>query len=95
MLARLDLAYGLLEAGAPRWSRRHAERALDLATTFADGAARKNALYLAGAAASATGDELAARRRYAELQGDFFPDADYLPDLLLRVDVRQLVNLKA
>ena len=95
MLARLDLAFALLDARSPRHAGRHAERALALGREFADAAAEKNALYLAGAAASARGDEFGARRRFAELQGSFFPDADYLPELLLRVDVRQLVNLKA
>ena len=95
MLARLDLAFALLEAGAPRHAGRHADRALALGREFADPASEKNALYLAGAAASARGDEFGARRRFSELQGAFFPDADYLPDLLLHVDVRQLVNLKA
>ena len=95
MLARLDLAYSLLEARAARHAGRHAERALALGREFGDTAAEKNALYLGGAAASANGDEIGARRRFAELQGAFFPDADYLPEMLLRVDVRQLVNLKA
>lgn len=95
LLASLDLSFALLEAKKPLLARRHADRALALAERFEDPVSRKNALYLSGAAASAAGDELAARRRFAELQGAFFPEADYLPDLLLRVDVRQLVNLKA
>lgn len=95
MLAQLDLAFALLEFGQPRLAERHASRATELASRFADPAARKNALYLAGAAASARGDEFTARRCYAELQGEFFPEADYLPELLLNVDVRSLVNLKA
>ncbi len=95
MLARLDLSFALLENGRPELALRHADRAQILARRFADSASRKNALYLGGAAATASGDAFGARRRFAELQADFFPDADYLPDLLLRVDVRQLVNLKA
>lgn len=95
MAARLDLAFALLEAGAPKHAERHALRALALASRFEDAAARKNALYLAGAAAAAKHDEFSARRRFGELQGEFFPDADYLPELLLRIDVRQLVNLRA
>lgn len=95
MAARLDLAFALLEAGSPGLAERHAVRALALAARFEDAAARKNALYLAGAAATAKKDEFAARRWFGELQGEFFPDADYLPELLLRVDVRQLVNLRA
>jgi tetratricopeptide (TPR) repeat protein len=95
MLASLDLAFAHLEAGKPRAARRHARRALDLAREFAIQDAEKNALYLAGAAAKALGDEFAARRWFRDLQTGFYPDADYLPDLLLTVDVRSLVNLKA
>lgn len=95
MLAACDLAFALLEAGSPRHAARHAARALALARQCGDEAARKNALYLAGAAATASGDAVGARRSFVELQGSFFPEADYLPDLLLQVDVRQLVNLKA
>jgi ATP/maltotriose-dependent transcriptional regulator MalT len=95
MLARLDLTFALLEANKPVAAARHAARALALAARFADETARKNALYLAGAAATARGDEVGARRHFVELQGAFFPEADYLPEILLRVDVRQMVNLKA
>jgi hypothetical protein len=95
MLAHLDLTFALLEAGSPRHAARHAGSAIELARHFRDDTARKNGLYLAGAAAAASGDEFRARRYFAELQGSFFPDADYLPELLLQLDVRQLVNLKA
>jgi hypothetical protein len=95
MLARLDLAFALLEAEKPAAAARHGARARALALRFGDETAHKNALYLCGAAATARGDEIGARRHFVELQSGFFPEADYLPDLLLRVDVRQLVNLKA
>jgi tetratricopeptide (TPR) repeat protein len=95
MLARLDLAFALLEAGRARPARRHAERGLDLAREFGAADAEKNALYLAGAAAVAAGDRFGARRFYERLQAGFYPDNEYLPDLLLQVDVRGLVNLKA
>jgi len=94
-LARLDLAFALLENGKARAARRHAERALTLARETAQGDAEKNALYLLGAAATELGDRFLARRWYSQLQAGFFPDADYLPELLLQVDVRKLVNLKA
>jgi tetratricopeptide (TPR) repeat protein len=95
LLARLDFCFVLLEIGKPSAARRHGRRALDLATAFGDADAEKNALYLLGAAAAALGDRFGARRWYARLQIGFYPDADYLPDVLLQVDVRGLVNLKA
>ncbi len=95
MKAQLDLAFALLETARPRLASRHAARALDAAEQFADGAATKTALYLLGAAAVAAGDRVGARRHFERLQQGFYPEAEYLPELLLHVDVRELVNLKA
>lgn len=95
MKARLDLAFALLETSHARRAGRHAARALALAERLDDADAKKNALYLLGAAAVASGDRLGARRHFERLQQGFYPEADYLPELLLHVDVRDLVNLKA
>ena len=95
MKAQLDLAFALLESARPRLAGRHAARALASAEQFEDNDAKKNALYLLGAAAVATGDRVGARRHFERLQQGFYPEADYLPELLLHVDVRELVNLKA
>jgi tetratricopeptide (TPR) repeat protein len=95
MLARLDYCFVLLEVGKPAAARRHGRRALALATALAVAEAEKNALYLLGSAAAALGDRFGARRWYQQLQSGFYPDADYLPDVLLQVDVLGLVNLKA
>lgn len=95
MKARLDLAFALLETSQARRAGRHAARALALAERLDDADAKKNALYLLGAAAVASGDRVGARRHFERLQQGFYPEADYLPELLLHVDVRDLVNLKA
>ena len=95
MKASLDLAFALLETAHARRAARHATRALVLAERLADTDAKKNALYILGAAAIATGDRVGARRHFERLQQGFYPEADHLPELLLHVDVRQLVNLKA
>lgn len=95
MKAQLDLAFALLETSHARQAARHAARALAAAESFGDADAKKNALYLLGAAAVATGDRVGARRHFERLQQGFYPEADYLPELLLHVDVRELVNLKA
>jgi tetratricopeptide (TPR) repeat protein len=95
MKAQLDLAFALLETAQARRAGRHAARALALAERLEDSDAKKNALYLLGAAAVASGDRVGARRHFERLQQGFYPEADYLPELLLHVDVRDLVNLKA
>ncbi len=95
MKARLDLAFALLESDRPELADRHAKRAEKLAERLEDAEARKNSLYLRGASAQARGDRFAARRHFARLQAGFYPDADYLPELLVAIDVRSLVNLKA
>ena len=95
MKAQLDLAFALLETAHARPAGRHAACALVLAERLEDGDAKKNALYLLGAAAVATGDRVGARHHFERLQQGFYPEADYLPELLLHVDVRELINLKA
>lgn len=55
----------------------------------------KNVLYLLGEAANLQGDFDLARSYFLRLQRDYYPNADYLPDFLLAIDVRKLVNLKA
>lgn len=95
MKARLDLAFALLETSRPNRARRHAEAALRIASQLNDADARKNAFYLLGASAQALGDRAGARREFVRLQRDFYPESEYLPDLLLQVDLRQLINLKA
>jgi tetratricopeptide (TPR) repeat protein len=95
MKARLDLAFALLETARPELAGRHAAKALSLAEQLDDSNASKNALYLLGAAAVANGDRLGARRHFERLQQGFFPEEEYLPELLMHVDIRHLVNLKA
>ena len=69
--------------------------ALALAESTGDRDAIKNALYLLGQTATSSGDTEAARAYFARLHRDFFPEADFLPGMLMAVDVRTLVNLHA
>jgi TolA-binding protein len=55
----------------------------------------KNALYLLGEVANLSEDVHTARRHFTRLHRDFYPEAGYLPEFLLAVDVRKLVNLHA
>ncbi|HVR95407.1 MAG TPA: tetratricopeptide repeat protein [Thermoanaerobaculia bacterium] len=91
----LDLSYAYLEAGRYDRARRHGERALRIAERLGEVESQKNALYLLGEAANLSGHEVTARSYFGRLQNDFFPQADYLPSMLLAVNVRKLVNLHA
>lgn len=92
---RLSLCYAYLEVGRERHALRHGAAAVALAEKFEDVEALKNALFLLGEALKLSGDELAARRQFRRLQERFYPSDRYLADLLLLVDVRNMVNLKA
>lgn len=93
--ARLDLCYAHLETRRYGHARRQGQAALSLAESLGDRDAVKNALYLLGEVANLSGDLEAARGYFARLHRDFFPDAGYLPEFLLAVDIRRLVNLHA
>lgn len=95
ILPRLSLCYAYLEHGRVDRALRHGAAVLAMAQRFGDTEAHKNALFLLGEAQKQAGDELAARRHFRQLQESFYPAENYLPDLLLVVDVRQMVNLKA
>jgi tetratricopeptide (TPR) repeat protein len=93
--ARLDLCFAHLETGRYGHSRRQGLAALALAESLGDTGSIKNALYLLGEVANLSNDLDTARGYFARLHHDFFPDAGYLPEFLLAVDIRRLVNLHA
>jgi len=93
--ARLDLCFAHLETGRYRLARRQGACALALAESLGDRAAMKNALYLLGEAANLNGDTDAAIGYFTRLHAEFFPEDVYLPEFLLAVDIRTLVNLHA
>lgn len=95
LFAELDLCYAFTELGRYRHALRHGARALRLAEESGDEQARKNTLFLLGEAANLAGDSIGARGWFNELQTGFFPQAAYIPDFLLAVNVRQVVNLRA
>ncbi len=92
---RLSLCYGYLEIGRMRSALRHGHRALEQAEHFGDDDSIKNAHFLLGETRSQLGHEEQARKHFQYLQRRYYPDAPHIPDLLLAIDVRQLVNLKA
>ncbi len=94
-LARLNLCFAHLETGRYRHSRRHGLAALAMAESMGDVTTIKNALYLLGEVANLSGDIDGARDYFTLLQREFFPEEGFLPEFLLAVDIRQLVNLHA
>lgn len=95
ILPHLSLSFALLEIGRYEHALRHGLRALGLAEEAGEDDSIKHALFLIGEAAQQAGDTDAARRYFERLQAEYFSDAGYLPDILLTVDVRKLINLKA
>lgn len=95
MITRISLCYAYLEVAKHRCALRHGRRALAMAERFGDRSSEKSALFLLGEAAKLAGDRLAARGYFCRLQEVYYPDAGYLPDMLMVVDARSMVNLKA
>ena len=91
----VTLTFGYLEIG--RWKRAlaHGLEALARGEEVGDQLAVKNALFLLGEAANLAGDDAGAHDYFTHLQRRFFPDQGFLPDFLVAVDVRRLINLKA
>ncbi len=92
---RLSLCFAYLEIGRYRAAYRHGLIALKIAEDVGDDAVAKNALYLLGEAANLASDTRGAREHFRTLQERYFPNDRYLPDFLLAIDVRKLINLKA
>lgn len=93
--AHLDLCFAHLEAGRLRDALRHGMRSLGLSEELGEPVSMQYALFLLGETAQLLGDSTVARRHFLRLQELYFPDNPRLPDILLSVGVRGLVNLKA
>lgn len=91
----LGLCFAHLELGRYRDAARHGVRALALAEELGESVSIQYALFLLGEAAQLSGDVEAARAHFLRLQRRYFPDNPHLPDILLSVGVRGLINLKA
>lgn len=94
MLGHLDLAFAYLEIGRPAAARQHAEKGLQLAESVGGAEDVRNAVFLLGEAYLGSEDEDSARRCFDRIQ-DQYPDTPYITELLLAVDLRSLVNLRA
>lgn len=94
-IAALTLAFGYLEIGKLRPARRHAEAALRIARELGDDGTLKKTYYMLGEIYHQLGFNDRARDFFTRLQRDYFPDAPHVPELLMAIDVRSMVNLKA
>lgn len=92
---RVSLCFAYLEVGRPDRALRCGRPALETAEAEGQIEFVKNMLYLLGEAANLSGDVELARSYFSRLQREFYPGAGYLPDFLLAIDVRKLINLKA
>ncbi len=94
-LSHLDLCYAHLELRRTACAKRHAATALELAKRVGDSDMVKNCLYLLGQAAVLESDTEAAREFFGDLERRFYPERAGLADVLISVDLRQVVNLRA
>lgn len=92
---RLALALAYLDLDRHARALRHGRVALTLAEAEGDRESAKMALYLLGETAKQVGDYALARSYFGVLQTRYYPENPRLADVLLTVDTRQLVNLKA
>ncbi len=91
----LDLCYAHLEVGRLRSAVKYGLQALAAAEAAQYSEAIKNALFLLGEAANLAGEHDLAGDYFGRLQRRFYPDAGYLPQFLMAIDVRKMINLKA
>ncbi len=95
MIAHIDLGYAYLQRGRLGRAERHVARGLRLAEEVGERGWIVNALYLAGEVAVQLGQSAAGRAHFSDLQRRFFPDHGFLPEFLVKVDIRQVINLRA
>ncbi|NJL28303.1 MAG: tetratricopeptide repeat protein [Thermoanaerobaculia bacterium] len=91
----LDLCYAYLEIGRLERARRHGQHALALAEKTGHRDLLKNALFLLGEVEQAEGRSDAAYGHFQRLQSEFYPESPRLANLMLVVDMRRMINLRA
>lgn len=91
----LSLCYGYLEIDRPERALAHGLRGLNSAEEHGAVESLKNAHYLVGETYTQLGREFDAYRCFKSLQKRYFPSTPHIPELLMAIDTRSLVNLKA
>jgi len=92
---RMSLSFAYLEVERPEQSLRHGLAALALAEEFSDPDSIKTSLFLLGEAAKLLGNDDGAQSYFRRLQDAYYPNDTQLTDMLMVVDARSMVNLKA
>ena len=92
---RLSLCFAYLDVGKLDSALRHGMRSLDIASESGDDNGIKYAHFLLGETYNQKGNTEIAHGFFSRLQKRYFPDAEHVPELLLAIDVRPLINLKA
>lgn len=91
----LSLCYGYLEIDRLQRALFHGLRGLELAEQHGDIESEKNGHYLVGETYNQLGQDADAYDCFRALQQRHFPSTPHIPELLMAVDTRSLVNLKA
>ncbi len=91
----LDLCYAYIELGRYDRAREHGLRGLALAEESGESERVKIALYLLGDVEKAAGHYEDAYDYFWRLQQEFYPESPQLPELMLVLEMRQIVNLRA
>lgn len=91
----LSLCYGYLEIERLDRALQHGRRGLEIAEHHGDVESIKNAHYLVGKTYNQLGHVGDAYDCFSALQRRYFPETPHIPQLLMAVDTRSLVNLKA
>ncbi len=94
-ISHLDLCFAHLELDRPQAAKRHGEKALALAEGHGDSETVKNCLYLLGQTAMLDGESERAQQHFSELERRFYPGRAGLANVLMSLDLRQVVNLRA
>ncbi len=92
---QLDLCYAYLELERYRRAREHGLRALDLAEETGEVEYVKNALFLLGDTERCAGDFDAAWEHFTTLQRRYYPGSPQIVEHMMRMSLRQVVNLRA
>lgn len=93
--AHLDLCHAYVQIGRFRRACHHGSRALELAERVGEAGLLKNVLFMFGEAQQQSGNMDAAYELFSRMQESFYPEQPQLIELLLAVDLRQMVNLRA
>lgn len=91
----LDLCYAYLETGRLERARRHGRQALAFAEKTGHPDLIKNALFLLGEVEQADGRSDVAYACFQRLQTEFYPESPRLASMMLAVDMRRMINLRA